>query len=59
MKRFYFYFTHEERKLIIESLIGKKNELISAGKYTDGIDDVLLKVLQAKQKKVKIFYTQA
>ena len=57
MKKFYLYLTHEERNLIIESLIAKKNELISAGKYTDGVDDVLLKIMQSKQKKVKVIYT--
>ncbi len=57
MKKFYIYLTHEERNLIIESLVAKKNELISSGKYTDGVDDVLLKILQAKQKKVKVINT--
>ena len=57
MKKFYIYLTHEERNLIIESLIEKKNELISAGKYTDGVDDVLLKIMQSKKKKVKVVYT--
>ena len=57
MKKFYIYLTHEERNLIIESLVAKKNELISAGKYTDGIDDVLLKIVQSKQKKLKVVYT--
>ena len=46
----------EERNLIIESLIAKKNALISAGKYTDGVDDVLLKILRAKKKKVRVRY---
>ena len=54
MSKFYFYLTDEERSLIIESLISKKNSLISEGKYTDGIDDVLLKILHSKKKKVKI-----
>ena len=52
----YIYLTNEKRNLIIESLIAKKNELTSAGKYTDGVDDVLLKILQSK-KKVKVIYT--
>ena len=54
MSKFYFYLTDEERSLIIESLISKKNTLISEGKYTDGIDDTLLKILHSKKKKVKI-----
>ncbi len=57
MKKFYLFLTHEERNLIIESLIAKKNEFISAGKYTDGVDDVLLKIMKSKQKKVKVIYT--
>ena len=54
MSKFYFYLTDDERSLIIESLISKKNALISDGKYTDGIDDTLLKILRSKKKKVKI-----
>lgn len=57
MKKFYMYLTHKERNLIIESLVAKKNSLIAAGKYTDGVDDVLLKILRAKKKKVKVIYT--
>ncbi len=57
MKKYHIYLTPEERKLIIESLISEKSSLISAGKYTDGVDDVLLKILQAKKKKVKVIYT--
>ena len=54
MSKFYFYLTDDEKSLIIESLISKKNALISDGKYTDGVDDVLLKILRSKKKKVKI-----
>lgn len=57
MKKYHIYLTPEERKLIIESLISEKSSLISAGKYADGVDDVLLKILQAKKKKVKVIYT--
>ena len=57
MKKFYLYITPDERNLIIESLIAKKNALISAGKYTDGVDDVLLKVMRAKLKKVRVIYS--
>ena len=56
MKKYYIYITTEERNLIIESLISKKNALISAGKYTDGVDDVLLKIMKSKLKKVRVKY---
>lgn len=57
MRKYHIYLTSEERKLIIESLISEKNALILAGKHTDCVDDVLLKILQAKKKKVKVIYT--
>ncbi len=56
MKKYYIYITLEERNLIIESLISKKNELISASKYTDGVDEVLLKITRSKLKKVRVKY---
>ena len=57
MRKYHIYLTSEERRLIIESLISDKNTLISAGKYTYCVDDVLLKILQAKKKKDKVIYT--
>ena len=33
-----------------------KNSLIAQGRYTDGVDDVLCKVLSAKKRKFKIKY---
>lgn len=57
MRKYNIYLTSEERKLIIESLISEKNTLISADKYTDCVDDVLLKILQVKKIKVKVIYT--
>ena len=56
MKKFYIYITPEERNLIIESLIAKKNALIAASKYTDSIDEVLLKIMLSKLKNVRVKY---
>ena len=56
MKKYYIYITPEERNLIIESLIAKKNSLTSAGKYTDGVDEVLLKIMRSKLKNVRVKY---
>ena len=36
--------------LIVYGLIEMKNKLISEGRYTDAVDDALLKVLNAKKK---------
>ena len=40
----------------IQSLVHLKNNLIAQGRYTDGVDDVLCKVLSAKKRKFKIKY---
>ena len=36
--------------LILLRLIEMKNHLISEGRFTDAVDDVLIKVLNAKKK---------
>lgn len=47
-----------ERSMIIRSLNNLRNRLIAQGKHTDGVDDVLVKVIGAKKKKYKIIYTE-
>ncbi len=56
MKKYYLCLADDEKNLIVQSLLSKKNDLIQQGKYTDGIDEVLLKFLKCKQKKVRINY---
>lgn len=46
--------TDEEQRSLIKSLIKFKNGLIEQGKYTDAVDDVLIKIAGAKKKKFKI-----
>ena len=56
-KKYHLYLTADEQSKVIQSLIDLKNNLIAQGRYTDAVDDVLLKVLSAKKKKLKIEYT--
>lgn len=37
-----------ERKIIVESLIELKNDLIRQGRYTDAVDELLIKVANVK-----------
>ena len=55
---FYLALDDVERSMIIRSLDTLRNRLIAQGKYTDGVDDVLVKVTDAKKKKLKIIYTE-
>ena len=53
-KKYHLYLTADEQSKVIQSLIDLKNNLIAQGRYTDAVDDVLCKVLEAKKKKLKI-----
>ena len=52
--KYHVYLNYEERRLVIISLNDLRNRLISEGKYTDLIDEVLVKVAKAKVKKIKV-----
>lgn len=52
--KYHVYLNYEERRLVIKSLNDLRHRLISEGKYTDLIDEVLVKVANAKIKKMKV-----
>ena len=55
-EKFHIYLNDDEYGRVIQSLIRLKNSLIAQGRYTDGVDDVLCKVMPAKKRKLKIKY---
>ena len=52
--KYHVYLTPNERRAVINSLIDLRNNLISQGKYTDIIDELLVKLMKAKVKKIKV-----
>ena len=52
--KYHVYLNYEERRLVIKSLNDLRNRLISEGIFTDLIDEVLVKVANAKIKKMKV-----
>ena len=52
--KYHVYLNYEERRLVFKSLNDLRNRLISEGKYTDLIDEVLVKVANAKIEKMKV-----
>lgn len=52
--KYHLYLTYDERRTVINSLICLKNDLISQGRYTDGVDVLIVKLTKAKVKKIKI-----
>ncbi len=55
-EKFHIYLNDDEYGRVIQSLIRLKNSLIAQGRYTDGVDNVLCKVMSAKRRKLKIKY---
>ena len=58
-QQYYLALNAQEHRLMIESLNKLRNKLIADGKYTDAVDEVLLKIIGAKQKKFKVIYKEA
>ena len=52
--KYHIYLTPDERRTVINSLIDLRNDLITQGKYTDVIDDLIIKFTKAKVKNIKI-----
>ena len=52
--KYHLYLTHDEHRTVINSLISLKNDLISQGRYTDAVDELIVKLTKAKLKRIKI-----
>ena len=58
-QKYYLVLNAQERRLMMESLNQLRNNLIANGKYTDALDEILLKIISAKQKKFKVIFKGA
>lgn len=57
-KKYYIAFDDFERRVVVNRMNEMRNKLIADGKYTDALDEVLLKVIHSKQKKIKAIYKE-
>ena len=55
-QKYHIYLDSHERKLLIHSLVELKNQLIQQGRYTDCVDELVFKVINAPTKRMKIEY---
>lgn len=53
-QKYYIAVDEYERRIIINSLNNLRNKLIVEGRYTDAVDDILLKVANTPIKKFKV-----
>lgn len=50
--KYHIYLNSEERRLLINNLNDLRNQLVAEGRYTDLVDEVLIKTVNAKIKVV-------
>ncbi len=55
-KKNHLYVDSQERTLLLHSLVELKNQLIQQGRYTDCVDELIFKVVNASIKRMKIEY---
>ena len=58
-EKYYIVLEEYERRMIINSLNELRNRLIADGRYTDAVDELLLKIINAKEKKFKVICKEA
>lgn len=55
-KDYHIYLSEQELSQVIQSLLDLKNNLTAQGRYTDAVDDVLIKITKAKKKRIAVRY---
>lgn len=55
-KNYYINLNDREYLDVLSSLMNKRNKLIQCGKFTDGIDEVIIKIKKAKKRTFRILY---
>lgn len=55
-KKNHLYVDSQERSILLHSLVEMKNQLIQHGRYTDCVDELIFKVVNAPIKRMKIEY---
>ena len=53
----HLYMDSQDRTILLHSLVELKNQLIQQGRYTDCVDELIFKVINAPVKKLKVKFT--
>ena len=52
--KYHLYLSEDERRFLIQTLIWFQNNLQQDGRYTDAVDELIIKFSKAKPKKIRI-----
>ena len=53
---YHIYLDSHEKTTLLHSLVELKNQLIQQGRYTDCVDELIFKVINAPVKRLRIEY---
>lgn len=53
-QKFYLYLNDIEQRIVLQSIVRLKNRLIQEGRYTNIVDEAIVKLLDATWKKVAV-----
>jgi len=57
-KKYHIYLDDYERRIVVNCLNEMRTRLLSDGKHSDPVDEILLKVIDAPTKKMKVIYKE-
>lgn len=55
-EKYHLYLDDNEYSKVIQSLVCLKNSLIEQGRYTDAVDDVIIKFSKARKRHITVCY---
>ena len=53
-QKYHLYLSENERRFLIQNLIWFQNKLRQERRYTDAVDDLIIKLSKAKPKKIRV-----
>ena len=53
-QKYHLYISEAERRFLIQNLIWFQNKLRQEGRYTDAVEDLIIKLSKANPKKIRV-----
>lgn len=53
-QKYHLYLSEAEHRFLIQNLIWFQNKLRQEGRYTDAVEDLIIKFSNAKTKKIRV-----
>lgn len=53
-RKYYLCLSNQEHSLTLQALVEFKNRLVRDGKYTDAVDELIIKISKAKIKNIRV-----